>query len=100
MNPITGIAVCWAGAANGHAAIAPPTKRMNWRRLIVAPEARTRNGSNLIQRSRGGRGWSNRCPLWAKSGHSYNQNDLRKARFNEKSGSCQVKIQIFSKLAA
>src|SRR5262245_60473209 len=28
---------------------------MNWRRLIVAPEAQTRNGSNLCQRSGGGR---------------------------------------------
>jgi hypothetical protein len=27
---------------------------MNWRRLIVDPEARTRNGSNLRRRSGGG----------------------------------------------
>ena len=27
---------------------------MNWRRLIIAPEARTRNGSNLRLRSGGG----------------------------------------------
>jgi hypothetical protein len=40
-NPITGIAACWARAADGHAANAPPTKRMNWRRLTVAPEAQT-----------------------------------------------------------
>src|SRR5262245_40900611 len=52
--PITGIAACWAREANGHAATAPPTKRMNWRRLIVTPEAQTRNGSNLCQRSGGG----------------------------------------------
>jgi hypothetical protein len=34
MNSITGIAVCCARAAIGHAA-APPSSVMNWRRLIT-----------------------------------------------------------------
>src|SRR5215475_6130425 len=43
---------------------------MNSRRLIVAPEAQIRNGSNLRQRSGGGRlPGRTQCPLWAKSGH-------------------------------
>src|SRR5262249_719645 len=46
--------LCCARAASGHAATAPPTKRMNWRRLIVTPEAQARNGSNLRERSGGG----------------------------------------------
>jgi hypothetical protein len=32
--PITGIAGCCAPAASGHAAAAPPSSDMNWRRLI------------------------------------------------------------------
>jgi hypothetical protein len=35
-----------ARAASGHVAAAPPINKMNSRRLIVAPEAQTRNGSN------------------------------------------------------
>ena len=31
-NPITGIADCGARAASGHAAAAPPSSVMNWRR--------------------------------------------------------------------
>jgi hypothetical protein len=34
-NPITGIAVCCARAASGHAAAAPPSKVMNSRRLTL-----------------------------------------------------------------
>jgi hypothetical protein len=33
-NPTTGIAGCCARAASGHAAAAPPSSVMNWRRLI------------------------------------------------------------------
>src|SRR5262249_39831082 len=34
-NPITGIAVCCARAARGHAAVAPPSSVMNSRRLMT-----------------------------------------------------------------
>src|SRR5262249_37026303 len=35
-NPITGIAGCWARAASGHAAAAPPTSDMNSRRFTAS----------------------------------------------------------------
>jgi hypothetical protein len=31
---------CWASAAHGHAAAAPPSSVMNWRRLIRSPVPR------------------------------------------------------------
>ena len=37
-NPISGIAVCWASAASGHAAAQPAITLMNARRLIAAPQ--------------------------------------------------------------
>src|SRR6516162_5161247 len=39
-NPTTGIAGCCARAANGHAAAAPPSSAMNWRRFIRSPRRR------------------------------------------------------------
>ena len=44
-KPMTGIAGCWACAASGHAAAAPPRSDMNSRRLIASPRLRTRHGS-------------------------------------------------------
>ena len=35
-NPITGIAGCCARATTGHAATAPPSSVMNWRRPMKA----------------------------------------------------------------
>lgn len=63
--PITGIAVCCARAASGHATVAPPRRVMKSRRLILALMLRTGHRRNLTYSLEGVRLW--RCPLWSKS---------------------------------
>ena len=64
-----GMTDCCACAVIGNAVAAPPSRRMNSRRLIVAPEFETGNCNN--PRARLGRGQANgkECPLWVISGH-------------------------------
>src|SRR5690348_17205 len=65
MNPITGIAACCARAENGHVAAAPPTRLMNSRRLIAAPDVQDKTSYRL----KATLGKGARCPLWVISGH-------------------------------
>src|SRR5262245_26021530 len=53
-NPTTGIAVCCARAATGHAAAAPPNSVMNSRRFIRSPRRRGRASSADFQAKRPG----------------------------------------------
>ena len=51
MKPITGIAVCCALAASGHAAAAPPSSVMNSRLLTRSPRQRPRAKSAELRPS-------------------------------------------------
>jgi len=64
-----GMADCCAHAVIGNAVAAPPSRRMNSRRLIVAPEAETGNGINPHVRFGRGQADGKECPLWVKSRH-------------------------------
>jgi hypothetical protein len=47
-RPTTGIADCWARAANGHAAVVPPSRVMKSRRFIRSPH---RHATETVQES-------------------------------------------------
>src|SRR5215475_11318742 len=47
-NPITGIAACCARAVSGHAAVAPPIKAMNERRLVCRERSIVRGDEGRI----------------------------------------------------
>jgi len=44
-HPITGVACCWARAATGHAAAAPPRSVMNSRRSCSLPQTKASDHS-------------------------------------------------------